>query len=113
MDLLEFRRLGWCDCELEGIAWAEEGRDLLLTVRVQTPPNTNGIRRVMRCCWADQIKINLIQRAGRAGQPLSWDAFVHDLPDGRVSLHFDFASMGDVRLCCNEIEVSTFELEPD
>ncbi|HEX7664512.1 MAG TPA: hypothetical protein VF407_08380, partial [Polyangiaceae bacterium] len=110
--LIDVERFGWADCELEAIQWAEGGRDLLLTVRVQSTDDAPLVRRVVRCSWVDDVDIKLVQGREQPSQPLSWAASVKHRANGRIELHFDFASMGDVRLCCSEIEVSVPEAPP-
>jgi hypothetical protein len=89
----------WCDVYLEGITWAESGRDVVIRVRRRTTIE-------IVCRWAEATEIRLEIKPGIGGSPLSWDGEIARLPDGRISVRFDFASTGELRLVCSEIDVS-------
>jgi hypothetical protein len=102
MDSSAFEGMGWSDVELESLAWDEGGRDLVLRVR---GPGADAARRTIICQWAEGLEVRLAFPQGRGGYPLTWAARLTRLPDGRCSLHFDFAHAGEIRLLCTDVEV--------
>jgi len=95
----------WGDLELEGIGWVEAGRDLVLRLR---EPALNRCRSVT-LRWAEALQFRLALADGHGGRPLTWSGDVVPLPDGRYSFQLDFASTGDIRLVCAEIDIRVVE----
>lgn len=90
----------WCDADLTGIIWIDNGRDLVLKWNT-----TNNSSRSLTCSWVSAIKIELISADNEGGYPLIWDAQFNQLPTGEWKLCFDFGSRGVIRLKCNEISL--------
>jgi hypothetical protein len=97
--------MGWSDVELQGLAWEEAGRDLVLRIDVAWAPEGER-NRVVTCQWAEAVSVKLEFPPGRGGRPLSWSATWTELPDGRCSVVLDFAADGEIRLVCAEVEVT-------
>lgn len=103
MELEEIRSLAWADVELRNIRWEADGRDVVFGLRL---PSTSGSRS-LACRWAEGLVVNLASPAARGGSPLTWGATFAKLPDGRWSVLLDFASAGEVRLICAEVEIQS------
>lgn len=93
--------LDWCDIRLESISWDEGGRDLVIRMSGPEEPK----RRTIRCRWAEALDIRIQHPEGRGGRPLTWDGAIKPLQDGRYSVALDFASTGELRVTCSEIDV--------
>ncbi len=107
MELSEVTALAWSDIELEGIAWEEGGRDLVLRLLLPWESCAKRSRRVVVCRWAERLGVRLALPDGQGGYPLTWGATFEQLPDGRCSILLDFAESGEVRLVCTDVEVTT------
>lgn len=106
MELHEVAALGWCDLYLEGVAWTEDGRDLVFRLLLHAHGMGSRRRRVLVCRWSESVAIRLAMRSGHGGYPLTWNAEFDRLPDGRCAISFDFAGDGEVRLVCVDVEVT-------
>lgn len=101
MELEEVKSLRWADVELRNIGWDADGRDVVL--RLRAPCSSDA--RVLVCRWAEALVVSLASPEGRGGYPLTWDATFARLADGKWSVLLDFASAGEVRLVCAEVEI--------
>lgn len=95
------------DVELEGFAWEDGGRDVILRVVLPGSESRSRRTRLIACLWAERVLVRLTFAEGRGGYALSWDASFERMPDGSWSLHFDFGSTGEIQLHCADIEVSS------
>lgn len=97
--------MNWEDLQLEGIAWADDGRALVIRMR-----EAGGERcRIVTLRWAQALQLKLGLPEGRGGYPMTWDGEVRSLADGHYSLLLDFASDGEIRAICSEIDVEIVE----
>ena len=95
----------WCDVELRGISWVEEGRDLALTLRF--PPSASAERRdkLMRAHWVTELTATLSLAKKTGGYPLTWDVeFEQSLTDEWL-VRFDFGGVGELRFRCTSFEL--------
>ena len=104
LTLQEINGVGWCDAELESLAWIEDGRDLQLHVSLAGGEAVCVRKRVVYR-WAERLSISLAFSDSCGGRPFSWEAIVDRLPDGRLSVAWDFASTGEIRLVCSSVEI--------
>lgn len=92
----------WCDANLTGISWGNDGRDLILTWdRSNKPIGT------LTCTWAHALKVDITMGVNEGGYPLTWDAEITQVSKSEWSLIFDFASQGIIKLKCTEIFLET------
>jgi hypothetical protein len=97
------RNTPWGDVELCGVFWTEDGRDVILHVRL--PGRETPVRnRSLACRWAHGLLVQLAFPEGRGGFPLTWDATFTWRADGTLAVRLDFADSGELRLICNELE---------
>ena len=97
------RNTPWGDVELHGVSWAQDGRDIILHLRLPGR-ETTARDRSLACRWAHGLAMQLTFPQGRGGFPLTWDAAFTRLADGTLAVRFDFADSGELRLTCNELE---------
>jgi len=98
---VDITTIAWCDVELHGLAWVEDGRDVIFRVR---EPGSERDRLVV-CRWAEGLVVNLVFPPGQGGRPLTWDATFARGSDGSWSVALDFAHSGEIRLKCSEVEL--------
>lgn len=105
MELAEIQALGWCDLQLEAMAWESDGRDVV--IRLLGFAGSDGVpaRRALVCRWADGLVAKLAYPRGHGGRAMTWDAAFQQLPDGRFDVCLDFAGHGELRLLCSELDV--------
>lgn len=94
------RATPWSDVALLGLSWEEDGRDLHL--RVLLPGVGADRERVIVLRWASDVVVRL---EGLGGPPLTWETSFEREQSGRWAVVFDFASAGEIRLSCAELEV--------
>lgn len=104
-----FSESNWCDVTLLGLRWIEDGRDLELTLDVPVWKHERRVR-TMCCRWAHEVHIDLSfdRKVGDipvGGCPFTWDVTAERTPNGGWSMLFDFASVGEIRFKCSEIEL--------
>jgi hypothetical protein len=101
----QIAQLSKCDVSLCGVAWIEDGRDVVL--RLLLPPADRETKLV--CRWARELRIDLQFESNTGGYPLSWDGEIGRREDGSWTIAFDFAGHGSLSLVCDELE---YELSP-
>lgn len=101
-----------CDVELHGLAWIEDGRDVVFHVRLPGIGPIADRDRWIVCRWTEGLMVSLVYAGGRGGHPLTWDSTIEREADGTWSLQFDFAGAGEVRLRCAEVSISPSSPEP-
>ena len=92
----------WGDVSLLAFSWAEDGRDVVLRVVLPGPGPDRGRQSLIVLRWAGDVVVRL---EGGAGPPLTWDTTFQRGKDGRWAVVLDFASHGEIRVTCAEIEV--------
>lgn len=99
-------RSSWCDVTLLGMHWAEGGRDLVLTLELSgADTERKSAKRVLRCRWASNVRVNLSPRGAEGGPPMTWEGSTTRTLDRGWSVHFDFAHRGELSLACSELEL--------
>lgn len=97
--------MNWEDLQLESVAWDNEGRTLVIRMR-----ESGGERcRIVTLQWAQALQLKLGLPEGRGGYLMTWDGEVRPLADGQYSLLLDFASDGELRVICSEIDIKVVE----
>ena len=96
------RSTPWSDVTLLGFSWEESGRDLQLRVLLPGAGAHQDRERLILLRWASDLAVKL---EGGGGPPLTWDTSFEREATGRWAVLFDFASAGEIRLSCAEIEV--------
>jgi len=97
--------IAWSDVELRGVAWVEEGRDVVFRVRLPGTGPAPERERIVICRWAEGLVLNVTIPSGVGGPPLTWNATFARRDDDRWSVNFDFAHAGEIRLTCAEVDV--------
>jgi len=97
--------IAWCDAELRGVAWVEDGRDVVFRVGLAGPEPAPDRERLVVCRWAEGLVLNVTMPSGHGGQPMTWDATFHRRDDDRWSVVIDFAHRGKIRLTCSEVDI--------
>ena len=95
----QIARMSKSDLSLCGIAWINEGRDIVLSLLL--PPLDRKVRLV--CRWASDLKVLLDFPVDAGSYPLSWDAELSRQENGCWNIMFDFASKGSISLTCTEL----------
>ncbi len=93
-------RAGWCDVSLLSVAWASDGRDVLIDLRFPAAGE-----RTLTCRWASELRVDLAYPSACGGYALSWDATFTPI-EGGWEIELDFATRGSVRLRCCELELT-------
>ncbi len=94
--------MSWEDVVLEGIAWADDGRALVLRMR---EPGKAERARIITLRWAHSLQLKLGLRAGHGGYPMTFEGEVSRLPDGQYALLLDLANDGEIRVICSELDI--------
>lgn len=102
----QIESISLCDAQLWGIAWEEDGRDLVLQIHAADKGSTVWHPWAVTCRWAEALDIRIVTRPGQGGYPLSFDGEITSQPDGKHSLMIDFGGQGELRLVCSELDVS-------
>jgi hypothetical protein len=101
----QLAEITWCDVELRGISWADEGRDLILALRLP-PSKRNELReRVLIAHWATQFTARLSFAERTGGYLLTWDAAFDRDSSGQWAVSFDFGSAGELSFRCSGFEL--------
>src|SRR5260221_291120 len=81
----------WSDMLLRGLAWANDGRDVVLAVQFASiPAGLSCASALLTCTWVSDLRVDLnLARTG--GMPMTWDVSFAQT-NGRWTLEFDFAS---------------------
>jgi hypothetical protein len=87
-----------CDATLLSVAWAQDGRDLVITLDL-----ADGRTRRFTFMWVDHLSVSLQQQKNGPSQPLSWDGRAEVLPHGCIKVFLDFANQGEISFECNDI----------
>ncbi len=88
--------MGWCDSQLMGHLWRNDGKDLWLDV-----VHGAGRRGVIKCTWAAELELAITYRANQGGPVLAWEVeFVRE--DRRWSVRWDFGSNGTMSFTCEK-----------
>jgi hypothetical protein len=99
LDESELEVMGWCDVNLLGISWLNDGRDLALHLRF-----AKGVERHLHCLWAHGVRIDLTTAEDCLGEALTWDTtFERNALGWKVM--FDFASTGTIALMCTGLKL--------
>ena len=101
----DVRNMGWCDAELEGWAWINDGRDVVLNFRFLSDGGSETQVKQLHCRWARALRVNLLLGEDRGGMPTTWDARFSTMSDGSVDVLIDFAGVGTISLLCSELEL--------
>ena len=96
------RSTPWSDVTLLGFSWEENGRDLHLRVLLPGADASLDRERLIVLRWASDLAVKL---EGGGGPPFTWETTFEREAAGRWTVVFDFASAGEIRLSCAEIEV--------
>jgi hypothetical protein len=99
LDESELKAMGWCDVNLLGISWLNDGRDLALHFEFG-----NGVERRLQCLWAAGVRVDLTNAEDCGGQALTWDATFERNGHG-WKVMFDFASTGTISLTCANLKL--------
>jgi hypothetical protein len=96
----------WCDVELRGIAWVENGRDLVLSLRL--PPSEPEARRerLLRASWVRSFCMDLSFAETSGGCPVTWDVTIERTMPNEWSVRFDFGRVGELSFRCVELELT-------
>ena len=89
------------DCELIGIVWREQGRDLQLNFRLPSRQNAS-----LTCTYAMGVSIDLTFEDNEASFPFSFDTKIQKNDNGAIHVLIDFAHTGSIQLNCNTAELA-------
>ena len=92
-----------CDIELISMNWVNDGRDLELIFLANDVEKSSFL-----CTWANNIKTHFTTNPNEVGCPFTWDITLKENDDNVFEVEFDFASKGNVSLCCNELKYNIF-----
>ena len=95
---IEASKYSWCDAELLGIAWGNEGRDLI----IKWKKHRNSIE-TLTCTWVHSITFNLQTSENEGGYPLTYEAKINEGEVNGWQVLFDFANRGLIEFKCNDL----------
>jgi len=95
----------WCDVELRGVEWIDEGRGVVLTLRLPPSESEKQRDRVLRARWVTELTTTLSFAKRTCGHPLTWDVEFERDSTGEWLVRFDFGSVGELGFRCGDIEL--------
>jgi hypothetical protein len=100
----DVQRAPWCDVELEGLSWTNEGRDMAFAIRFPDIVAVPSPRMTLHCRLASGLCVNITRRENVGGRLLTWTT-MFERTDVGWAVTFDFAADGRISLQCSEIEL--------
>lgn len=97
--------VSWCDLQLLGFAWIEDGRDLQLSLLHAGSGPYSSRTRSLICRWTSNLRVDLAYTESMGGYPLSWDVEFERTSQGGWKVFFDFAGTGGISFRCSELRL--------
>jgi hypothetical protein len=91
--------------ELRGISWADEGRDLVLALRLSPSERNESRDRLLVAHWVTEFTARLSLAEKTGGYLLTWDVAFDCDSTGEWEIRFDFASAGELSFRCSGVEL--------
>jgi hypothetical protein len=96
----ELRSLHFCDACVTSISWENEDLDLRIVATLGDGRTATFIFR-----WTEKLRIDLTYPERTNLAPKTWEVIFDDSQAGVISVLFDFASQGSLRLQCETVDV--------
>jgi hypothetical protein len=102
----ELERMDWGDLALDGVLWADNGKNLILKF------SRSGTEFRLDLKWARGLRLTIENEESVLGSVLSWSGRVVHRNDGAWEVEFDFADCGRLYVVCGDVSFTATAHDP-